>query len=261
LAVIVTRKTQHKMRTYISDIIPRIQKFSQKLDNLTLLTNQHWVVIDDIDNTKNVYIFRQNNELLISQNGKVEKAKWEYLGHNSLLIDRKDESYLFKHGFFDENILALKIDSKEEYAFLVNETKFDKELNSSISVIEFLNKKYIETSIKRSIQNQTGLTIGISPESSRISNYYAPNYKIEKKSQKSSLFGSPTEEYFVQYDDGEKGIVFLKQKTNQAYFKDNDSSWSTYIHYYESLDFCINGLHYFLKTGKILKEGFIETYS
>ena len=74
------------MRTYISDIIPRIQKFSQKLDNLTLLTNQHWVVIDDIDNTKNVYIFRQNNELLISQNGKVEKAKWEYLGHNSLIF-------------------------------------------------------------------------------------------------------------------------------------------------------------------------------
>ena len=73
------------MRTYISDIIPRIQKFSQKLDNLTLLTNQHWVVIDDIYKAKIVCIFRQNNELLISQNGKVEKAKWEYLGHNSLL--------------------------------------------------------------------------------------------------------------------------------------------------------------------------------
>ena len=145
------------MRTYISDIIPRIQKFSQRLDNLALLTNQHWVVIDDIDKTKNVYIFRQNNELLISQNGKVEKAKWEYLGHNTLLIDRKDESYLFKHGFFDENILALKIDSKEEYAFLVNETKFDKELNSFLNIVEFLDKKYIEPAVLRSIQNQTEL--------------------------------------------------------------------------------------------------------
>jgi hypothetical protein len=28
-------------------------------------------------------------------------------GNNSLLIDRKDDSYLFKQGFFDENILAL----------------------------------------------------------------------------------------------------------------------------------------------------------
>src|ERR1035437_7197752 len=147
------------MKTYFSDIIPRIQRFSQELDNLTLLTNQHWVVIDDLDKTKNVYIFRPNNELLISQNGKVEKAKWEYLGHNSLLIDRKDESYLFKHGFFDENILALKIDSKEEYAFLVNETKFEKELNSLESVVEFLNNKYIEDIAKKRIQATTGIIL------------------------------------------------------------------------------------------------------
>ncbi len=147
------------MRTYISDIIPKIQRFSQKLDNLTLLTNQHWVVIDEIENSKNVYIFRQSNELLISQNGKVEKARWEYLGNNSLLIDKKENSYLFKHGFFDENILALKIDSKDEYAFLVNETKFHKELNSIGNIIEFLNKKYIEPQIKNKIHKKTGVII------------------------------------------------------------------------------------------------------
>jgi hypothetical protein len=132
------------MKTFIADIIPRIQKYSQKLDNLTLLTNQHWVVVDEIANSKTVYIFRPTNELLISKNGKVEKAKWEYLGNNTLLIDLKDESYLFRHGFFDENILALKIDGREEYAFLVNETKFDKELNSSERILEFLSGEYLE---------------------------------------------------------------------------------------------------------------------
>ena len=80
------------MKTYFSDIIPKIQNFSQKLDNLTLLTNQHWVAIDGINDTKTVYIFRQNSDLLISLNGIVEKAKWEYLGNNSILIDRKNES-------------------------------------------------------------------------------------------------------------------------------------------------------------------------
>ena len=147
------------MRTYISDLIPRIQRFSQRLDNLTLLTNQHWVIIDDIEKTKNVYIFRESNDLLISQNGKVEKAKWEYLGQNSLLIDRKNESYLFKHGFFDENILALKIDSKDEYAFFVNETRFHKELNSIENILEFLNQEYIEPHIKNRIQETTGVVI------------------------------------------------------------------------------------------------------
>jgi len=131
------------MKTFIADIIPRIQKYSQKLDNLNLLTNQHWVVVDEIANSKTVYIFRSNQELLISKNGEVEKAKWEYLGKNSLLLDLKDKSYLFRHGFFDENVLALKVDGREEYALMVNETKYDVELNSSDKVFEFLQQYYL----------------------------------------------------------------------------------------------------------------------
>ena len=139
------------MQTFIADIIPKLQKFSQKLDDLTLLTNQHWVVLDELTKAKNVYIFRSNNELLISSNGKVEKGKWEYLGNNSLLIDRKDDSFLFKHGFFDENVMALKIDGKEEYAILVNENRFDGELNSVDKVTEFLGSKYLSVDSQNKI--------------------------------------------------------------------------------------------------------------
>lgn len=89
-----------------------------------------------------MYIFRPNNELLISLNGKVEKAKWDYIGHRSLLIDLKEASYLFKHSFFDENIVALKIDSKEEYAFFVNEDKYSGEFNSIAKIIDFLKITY-----------------------------------------------------------------------------------------------------------------------
>jgi len=142
------------MQTFISDIIPKIQRFSQKMDDLTMLTNQHWVVMDEIDKTKNVYIFRKNNELLVSSNGEVEKGRWEYLGNNSLLIDKKDKSYLFKHGFFDENVLALKIDGREEYAFLVNENKYDGELNSFKSVINFLNRTYLDPIIQKKLAEQ-----------------------------------------------------------------------------------------------------------
>jgi hypothetical protein len=145
------------MQTFISDIIPKIQLFSQKLDDLTILTNQHWVVMDEIDKTKNVYIFRKNNELLVSSNGEVEKGRWEYLGNNSLLIDKKDKSYLFKHGFFDENVLVLKIDGREEYAFLVNENKYDGELNSFKRVIDFLNRTYLDPSIQKKLEGQYGL--------------------------------------------------------------------------------------------------------
>ena len=75
------------MKTYLADIIPKIQKFSQKLDDLTKLTNQHWVSLSDIKEIKSVYIFRNNNQLLISNNGIIEKGQWDYLGNQSLLIE------------------------------------------------------------------------------------------------------------------------------------------------------------------------------
>lgn len=139
------------MKTFIADIIPKIQRYSQKLDNLTLLKNQHWVLINEIENSKIVYIFRDNNQLLISQNGRIEKATWEYLGNEALMINRQNESYLFKHGFFDENVLALKIDSKNEYAFLVNETKFGNEINSIEGIINFLEHNYLLLSKKNDV--------------------------------------------------------------------------------------------------------------
>jgi len=131
------------MRTFIADIIPKIQRFSKRLDDLTKLTSQHWVSLSDINQSKRVFIFRPNNQLLISENGIVEKGSWEYLGNQSLLIDTKNESYLLKHGFFDENVIALKLDSKNGYAFFVNETKFDDELNTLADIIKFLEKTYI----------------------------------------------------------------------------------------------------------------------
>lgn len=137
------------MKTFFSDIIPRLQRYSERLDNLALLINQHWVVIDEIQNSKNVYIFRSNQDLLIAQNGKVEKGRWEYLGNNSLLIERDDESYLFRQGFFDENILALKVDGKNEYAFLVNENKFPKEVTTLEQITAFLKKSYIDSDNER----------------------------------------------------------------------------------------------------------------
>jgi hypothetical protein len=144
------------MKTFFSDLFPKLQRFSQKLDNLTLLTNQHWVSIDNIIANKTVYIFRSNNELLVSTNGKVEKAKWEYIGNKSLLIDKSDKSYLFKHGFFDENILALKVDSSDEYAVFVNENNYSGDLNSIDRVFDFLQERYLNSKLKTHIETSTG---------------------------------------------------------------------------------------------------------
>ncbi len=140
------------MKTYLADIIPKIKQYSEKLDNLTMLINQHWVVLNELENSKFVYIFRNNNELLTSKNGKVEKGKWEYLGNNSLLIELKNECYLFKHGFFDANILALKVDGTEEFAFLINENKYSEYLYSIEKVLLHLENKYLRMVTQPKIQ-------------------------------------------------------------------------------------------------------------
>jgi hypothetical protein len=100
----------------------------------------------------------------------VEKAKWEYIGNKSLLIDKSNESYLFKHGFFDENILALKVDSSDEYAVFVNENNYNGDLNSIDKVFGFLRDKYLDPSLKSHVETATGHKFG---------NSYQDSHKIK----------------------------------------------------------------------------------
>ena len=152
------------MKTYISDIIPKIKQYSLKLDNLTTLTNKHWVSIGDIGDNKRVYIFRNNGQLLISNNGIVEKGSWEYLGNKSLLIETTEGSYLLKHVFFDQNIIALQLDSTNNYAFFVNENKSNEELNSVEDVLKFLTANYLTN------KNQDGFKISDDEQKEWIAN-------------------------------------------------------------------------------------------
>lgn len=131
------------MLYYLFDIIPKIQVFSKKLDDISLLINQHWVSINEMNNNKTVFIFRSNEQLLISENGKIERAKWEYIGSNSLVIDQQSGSYLFRHGFLDDTILALKVDGTETYALFINETKYGKEINGIHDIEFFLKLRYL----------------------------------------------------------------------------------------------------------------------
>jgi hypothetical protein len=144
------------MLLYLADLFTRLAAHSEKLDNIALLTNQHWVSIDEIAQQKVVYIFRTNNELLISTNGNVQEARWEYLGNNSLLVRTKDSSLLLKHGFFDDSILALKRDSTDYFNIFVNENKHSGELNTPEKVARFLENRYFDTRRKAQIEGGTG---------------------------------------------------------------------------------------------------------
>ena len=142
------------METNLSVLIPRVSKLSQKFDNTSLIISHHWVLVDEINSKKKLYIFRKNKELLIYEDGKVEIASWRYLGKNTLLIEKKSVKTLYKHGFFDENLIAIKIQDEENYSFFVNEEKYDHGLNSENKIAKYLYKKYLNNTIKNKVSRR-----------------------------------------------------------------------------------------------------------
>ena len=50
--------------------------------------------------------------------------------------------------------MALKIDGKDEYAILVNENRFEGELNSVEKVTNFLSSRYLNPDAKKLLGNQ-----------------------------------------------------------------------------------------------------------
>ncbi|HLP49603.1 MAG TPA: hypothetical protein VK154_01900 [Chitinophagales bacterium] len=130
------------MKSYFTHLIDRIQSYSKEIKNTNSFIDKRWILIDNKDGPLNTYIFRKNNELLISKHGIVDTSKWEYLGENTLLIERKNSKYLFKHGFIDEDVFLLKLDGLEEYWYLISEKLHNQNILSSDKVAEYLNNKY-----------------------------------------------------------------------------------------------------------------------
>jgi len=134
------------MKTYISDLIPQIKRASKHLDDKTLLANKNWISIGDSGEIKSVYIFESNGELDIFENGQgVGSGTWKFIGENSLKLTLTDgKTFLLKHGFIDKDVMVLKLDGINTYAFFVAEGKFDNGLKVINQVLMYLEKNYTE---------------------------------------------------------------------------------------------------------------------
>jgi hypothetical protein len=222
------------MRTFIIDIIPKIQRFSQRLDDLTKLTNQHWVSLGDINESKRVFIFRSNNQLLISENGIVEKGSWEYLGNQSLLLETKAMSYLLKHGFFDDSVIALKLDSSNSYALFVNETKYYGELNTVEDILKFLDNKYLKS-------NGSSSSSGSKPRQA-IYEDAKYGFDIVSEKEKFDIAWGKYIEYSIKYSDGRKGEIYKGANTGNYFFMDLVYGKQ----YFDNIEKSVYGLYMYL---------------
>jgi len=219
------------MRTFIADIFPKIQQFSKKLDQLTILTNNHWVSLTDIVNSKTVFIFRSNKQILFAENGLVEKGSWGYLGNQSILLERQNQTYLLKHAFVDEDILALKLDSLSGYAVFINETKYGHEINDMNDVVTFLETKYI----KRPVAPSTNTV----KERSNPNNIETPTYKETEPRENYDLFNGKHFIITVNFNNGLSGDVFLGGKSNRYFLQHGFNG----IQYFDTKKQCVDYLY------------------
>ena len=111
------------MKSYLTNLLPRLQQYSQSLDRKELLVDQPWVLLDENSN-KQQYIFERDGKLIMSLNGKVQYGMWRYIAAaKSLVIDRgENDSLLLNHTFVSQGACILKKDGfTDDPWILVNE--------------------------------------------------------------------------------------------------------------------------------------------
>ena len=109
------------MKTYLLNIPKELKRISQELDVKAVLCNKTWEALNDEGN-KQVFIFQNQNKLLISTNGNVTNSTWEFISaNNSIVITAEGQTTMLRPAFIDGVIFAMQKDGTQECLFLIDE--------------------------------------------------------------------------------------------------------------------------------------------
>lgn len=126
------------MKTFLLNIPNEIRNWNNTLDAKSVLCNQSWNVFND-EGVKEVYIFQKDGTLIASHNGKVTKAKWEYIPQNtSLIIENSDaDTFMLRPAYYDKKVLALQVDGTNNYALMVDEKFLGQLMLDSVEIVRW----------------------------------------------------------------------------------------------------------------------------
>ena len=109
------------MKTYLLNIPQRLKLFNKVLDAKTQLINKSWRVLND-DGVVESYFFKNNGEIIISQNGMAQIGKYEVLPIGKILVSIADKNYILRPtATEDKAILGFQLDGTEQYSLLLDE--------------------------------------------------------------------------------------------------------------------------------------------
>lgn len=123
------------MVDYLKSILPRLQLYSKQLNEEANFVDVPWAFRDG-DGAVVTYLFRRNNELLVTKQGEVVTGRWEFIASlRSLLVEYDGRKRLYNQGYLDPEkaVLILRKDSTEELFVLGN-----KEVIADLDVAGYL---------------------------------------------------------------------------------------------------------------------------
>lgn len=102
------------------------------------------MLINGIEDAQSMYVFKPNNELVISENNEVTTTRWSFINSNFLSIKTADGIVLIKAFYKDKDMLVLNQKASDEYSFFINSTDYADIISSKEDVQKFLKDKYLK---------------------------------------------------------------------------------------------------------------------
>lgn len=118
----------------LSSNFNKIKKIAQKNISKSYLTGCSWLLINNENENQNIiYTFRNNNELLLTTNGIVEKLNFELIiDNNSILITKNEITEHYDIVNIQDDFLYLNKLSTNNIFVFANQTKFKDYLKSEL---------------------------------------------------------------------------------------------------------------------------------
>lgn len=130
------------MREFLYNIVPKLEPFDYSLHHDDQFINQQWVLINGIEDAQSMYVFKPNNELIISENDKVTTTRWSFINSNFIAITTADGIVLIKAFYKDKDMLVLNQKASEDYSFFINSTNAIDTIDSKEDIQDLLKERY-----------------------------------------------------------------------------------------------------------------------
>lgn len=144
---------KREMNTFILSIPSDIKKIGEKLNIKAFICNKTWEVFND-NGIRLLYIFNRDGSLIITANGEVEQASWQYIKANrSIVLNTRDGAIMVNPSYYDNFLIVLQKDGTDDCLILLNTN--EKAINRSLeSINNYLNNKVREINDKTKKDNR-----------------------------------------------------------------------------------------------------------